>query len=452
MASNMDKVFITDKQTLEDLNITGRYRPDSLFSIFNQTKTGGGEKLLDEMFHHPLTDPDLINQRSNRFLYFQQNQLAFPVETIVFNEMENYLHSGGGRTFFGSFFQVVRLYALKAMGLRTEFEQLIKGLGATAVALNHLNKFFSELMMEDPENPLKTEIQQFLELYNSVALQWLPNFTQEQKMNLFQLVARDHHLRNSLAKELKKVLQLVYNLDVYISVSLVAATRGLSYAKALPAEKYLIKANNCRHIAIENGVGNPVLIDSSNNLLFLTGANMAGKSTFMKSLGTTLYLAHMGFPLAADDMEFSVKDGVYTSINVPDDINQGYSHFYAEVLRVKNVAEEVASGKNLLIIFDELFKGTNVKDAFDATLAVSEAFSEYKNSAFVISTHIVEVGETLQQNGHAGVLFRYMPTEVIDGKPRYPYTLRTGISSDRHGMVIIKNEKILEIIKGDEEV
>ncbi len=66
-------------------------------------------------------------------------------------------------------------------------------------------------------------------------------------------------------------------------------------------------------------------------------------------------------------MQFRIQDGMYTSINVPDNINLGYSHFYAEVLRVKKVAIEVSRDKRLIVIFDELFKGTNVKDAFDAT-------------------------------------------------------------------------------------
>ena len=115
----------------------------------------------------------------------------------------------------------------------------------------------------------------------------------------------------------------------------------------------------------------------------------------MKSIGTNLYLAHLGFPVAASQLEFSLLDGLFSSINVPDDIQKGYSHFFAEVLRVKDVALQVRSGKRLLVLFDELFKGTNVKDAYDATLAVTEAFARFRDCLFVISTHIIEVGEAL---------------------------------------------------------
>ena len=172
---------------------------------------------------------------------------------------------------------------------------------------------------------------------------------------------------------------------------------------------------------------------------------MAGKSTFMKSFGIAIYLAHMGFPVAAESMTFSVQDGMYTSINVSDSLDKGYSHFYAEVLRVRHVAEEVSRSRNLVIIFDELFKGTNVKDAYDATVAVTEAFGENRNCTFIISTHIVEAGQTLKGQC-PNMLFVYFPTIMDKQVPRYTYKLQDGISSDRHGMMIIVNEGILDIL------
>ena len=97
-----------------------------------------------------------------------------------------------------------------------------------------------------------------------------------------------------------------------------------------------------------------------------------------------------------------------------------------------------------LFFFDELFKGTNVKDAYDATLAVTEKLAQYNNCAFVISTHIIEVGEMLR--GTATIQFRYMPTIMEGAVPRYTYQMTEGITTDRQGMIIIENEKILEIL------
>ena len=173
---------------------------------------------------------------------------------------------------------------------------------------------------------------------------------------------------------------------------------------------------------------------------------MAGKSTFMKSLGIALYLGHMGFPVAAAEMSFSVLDGLFTTINLPDNLGMGASHFYAEVLRVKKVAEELKRGKNLLVIFDELFRGTNVKDAYEATIAITEAFAGKRESIFVISTHIIEAGEVLRKRCD-NIGFLFLPTRMEGTKPVYTYQLEQGITDDRHGMVIIRNEGILDILE-----
>ena len=145
-------------------------------------------------------------------------------------------------------------------------------------------------------------------------------------------------------------------------------------------------------------------------------------------------------------MEFSVQNGMFTTINLPDNMNMGYSHFYAEVMRVKKVAESVGGSKNLIVIFDELFRGTNVKDAYDATVAVTEAFAANRNCIFIISTHIIEAGETLKERCN-NINFINLPTVMEGSTPRYTFKIASGISSDRHGMIIINNEGILDILK-----
>jgi DNA mismatch repair ATPase MutS len=166
----------------------------------------------------------------------------------------------------------------------------------------------------------------------------------------------------------------------------------------------------------------------------------------MKSLSIAMFLAHAGFPVAAKKMEFAVLDGVYTTINLPDNLGMGASHFYAEVLRVKKMAVELGAKKNLFIVFDELFRGTNVKDAYEATIAITTAFAKKRKSIFVISTHIIEAGDVLKERC-PNINFVYLPTRMTGNQPEYTYTLEQGITGDRHGMVIINNEKILEILR-----
>jgi DNA mismatch repair ATPase MutS len=253
-------------------------------------------------------------------------------------------------------------------------------------------------------------------------------------------------LRFRFRTALQRLLRVLHYLDVYIAVGRVAGERGFVLPVALPRGRHSVDIEGVYHPQVKNAIPNDICITPEGNVIFLTGANMAGKSTFMKSLSIAIFLAHMGFPVAAAKMEFAVLDGIYTTINLPDDLEMGASHFYAEVLRVKKMAIGLRSGKNLFITFDELFRGTNVKDAYEATIAITKGFANKRNSLFVISTHIIEAGDVLKA-ACPNVRFVYLPTRMNGHQPVYTYKLESGITDDRHGMVIINNERILETLE-----
>jgi DNA mismatch repair ATPase MutS len=245
---------------------------------------------------------------------------------------------------------------------------------------------------------------------------------------------------------MKDILRHIYLLDVYSSVARVAVSRGFALARATTSRDNTLSIDGMHHPGLADPVANSIRIDRNRNIIFLTGANMAGKSTFMKTLGVTLFLAHIGFPVPAEHMEFTVQSGLFTTINMADNLNMGYSHFYAEVLRLKKVALQAARDENLVIIFDELFRGTNVKDAYDATIAITAAFAGRPNCMFIISTHIIEAGEALRES-HPNIDFLYFPTTMNGSSPEYTYGLTPGITNDRHGMMIIDKENIIGILK-----
>lgn len=437
--------FTTDKQTLDDLNILGKYKSNSIYKLFNEVQTSGGEKLLDQMFVHPLTDDLAINKRTAVFSYFQHKAIVFPFNAAHLTRVENYLSmvSSGGLLSAG--LQLAKKKGLKYMGLDKEYTLVQTGLLETIALINQVYQFLNSIQREDPHNPFKDRIEQVSELYQHPKLSWLAK-PLEGELSLLKSARYDHLIRQVFQQDLKQLLHTVYELDVFLTVSGIASKNNFCYAKALPKNQTTIKMTNVRHPGLKKAVGNSVAIDQHSNVIFLTGANMAGKSTFMKSFGIAIYLSHMGFPIAADEMVLSVQDGIYTSINVPDNLNMGYSHFYAEVLRVKKVAEEVAREKSLVVIFDELFKGTNVKDAYDATVAVTEGFSAHRNCSYIISTHIIEAAEALKKCSN--FQFVYLPTIMEGTIPKYTYRLQEGVTADRHGKMIIDNERIIELITG----
>jgi DNA mismatch repair protein MutS len=446
--------FIADKQTLEDFNLLGKYKENSIFSLFNRVKTTGGEHLLQKMFQSPLTDPEVINNRSGIFKYFQGKQTTFPLGNEQFSAMENYLNGSSGKNYATIFITLVKKKLLATLVRDEEYPKIQSGLRQTIAVLYQCKTFINQLEagekkhLHQQDHPFYDELLTVKNILNDPKLEWLAEEQTGADLYILQKLAKyDHLLRHVMQDAIQTVMDIFYQLDVYIAVANLAQEMDFNYAKALTKEANLLTAIALRHPNIPKAVANPITFHQNSNMIFLTGANMAGKSTFMKAFGINVYLAHMGFPVAAGHMEFSVKQGIYSSINVPDNLDMGYSHFYAEVLRVKKVAKEVSSGKDLVIVFDELFKGTNVKDAYDATLAVTAAFSEYRNCLFIISTHIIEAGEVLALQ--ANIQSLYLPTIMNGNIPTYTYQLQQGISSDRHGMMIIENEGILEMLSAE---
>jgi DNA mismatch repair ATPase MutS len=269
-------------------------------------------------------------------------------------------------------------------------------------------------------------------------------------LSYVQVAEYDQLFRFTIRKALLKLLYYAYELDVFISVAQASKEQGFSFAQIEEEEENIIEMQGVYHPLVPHAIPNDITITEKNNMVFLTGANMAGKSTFMKTFSISIYLAHMGFPVPAKSMRFSVQDGMFTTINLSDNLNLGFSHFYSEVLRVKKVAESLKTNERIIVVFDELFRGTNVKDAYDATVAIMNAFAGKRKSTFVISTHIIEAGEALKEL-RDNIKFLYLPTVMKGNIPAYTYQLREGITSDRHGMVIIRNEGILDILTVDHQ-
>jgi DNA mismatch repair ATPase MutS len=438
--------FITDQQTLNDLNLLGKHRRGSIFSLFCKVHTTGGERLLEQMFRHPLTDVDAINGRSGVFRYFAEQRLVFPLSGSQVDAMENYLESPGYGHLPAAVWHSLRQKAMATLVRHEAYGLLREGLLAAVSGLQVLYVFLRELMARDPMGPYVARAREALAVLEDRRLIAVLVDDRPEDWPLLTVARYDHLLRTRFRAGLETVRNVLSELDVYIGVSGLARSNGWGHARALPAKDNIIRIEGLRHPAVSNAVGNAIVLNKDTNMLFLTGANMAGKSTFMKAFGVSVYLAHMGFPVAAAEMVFSVRDGLFSSINVADDLSQGHSHFYAEVLRVKKVAQAVSEGQRLVVLFDELFKGTNVKDAYDGTLAVTNSFARYRRCAFIISTHIVEAGEALRKLRN-NLLFSYLPTVLEDGRPRYPYVLKEGIAADRVGMMIIENEGIIDIIK-----
>lgn len=438
--------FSTDQQTLNDLNLLAKSDGNSIFNLYNDTYTQGGADLLEKMFLYPLSDADEINNRSGIFQYFSSIAGTFPFKTVHLDSVELYLSMTDDRTKLSKKDQTLSIKFGQLISADGDYNMIYNGITAILELLHILKEFVDRNGEKACYTPYKASLQKMKGLFADPVFTALLNEKQSDKLTYAIVSDHDQLLRFKYRAKIKEMLLWIYHMDVYISVAEVALKHQFVFPTALPKEAHTVKLTQLYHPLVKNAVANNIKLDSDSNIIFLTGANMAGKSTFMKSLGIAMYLAHMGFPVAASAMQFSVRDGMYTTINLPDDLNSGNSHFYAEVLRVKKIAKELSVAKNLFIIFDELFRGTNVKDACEGTIAITEEFAKKHNCMFVVSTHIIEAGDVLKERCN-NINFVYLPTLMEDNKPVYTYTLKQGITTDRHGMIIINNERILEIIR-----
>jgi DNA mismatch repair protein MutS len=252
------------------------------------------------------------------------------------------------------------------LGADTEYQKIVSGIVSSSKIV-HRWKSLLEASGAASDDEFNKQMQRFSARLKGSALDDLPLLDEKQKLKREDVIHYDNILRFEEKELLKAVLQDIYSLDIFIAAANVAQENKFVLPSLDVSGQEALHYDQVFHPLIPRAKGNSLSIDMHRNISFLTGANMAGKSTFMKSLGIALFLAHLGFPVPAQGLVFSPREALYTSINLPDDIQMGYSHFYAEVLRIKKVAQQLAEGKKLFVIFDEMFRGTNVKDAFEGT-------------------------------------------------------------------------------------
>jgi MutS domain V len=202
----------------------------------------------------------------------------------------------------------------------------------------------------------------------------------------------------------------------------------------------LFCANGLGHPLIndEKKVTNDFKIDKSGEVLILTGSNMAGKSTFLRTIGVNLCLAYAGGPVNATHLQISLFR-LFTCIRVTDSVTDGYSYFYAEVRRLRALLDALKQPEQLPLFFliDEIFKGTNNKERLIGSRSFVRALAG-RNCVGAISTHDLELvkleGTVPQvQNLH----FR---EEVVDGQLTFDYILRPGPCPTTNALKIMAME------------
>jgi hypothetical protein len=205
----------------------------------------------------------------------------------------------------------------------------------------------------------------------------------------------------------------------------------------IATEDLRVQGKNLKHPFIDPAlcVGNPVDIDGWSRFHVITGANMAGKSTYLRTIGVNYVLAMAGAPVLADSFVFTPVQ-LFTGIKTSDSLQDGESYFFAELKRLKEIIVCLENGEKLFVILDEILRGTNSKDKQKGSKALLRQFVRLGASG-LIATHDLTLGE-LAANFPENVINKRFEVEIEHDQLRFDYLLKEGVAQNLNATFLME--------------
>ena len=433
-----------DKTTLSDLAIFNSEEEFSIFHYVDQTLTSNGKEQLRRTLLSPLRTLEEINgiQQTLQIILQKQDQWPRQISNGSIMVVERFYDSNidpipaqasslgaySYRLLHGPDYSLVKYSATHCFDFVKGMQQLVK-----------------IFLTEGCPTPLKKLLTEVKHITDHEAFRLITAHNKAADVAIPQLLQLAHFILYKYKANMQSLLNMYAQLDAWYGMALAVKKYKLSFPVFTVSDQPFIETKGLYHLLLQDAVSYDVSLNRQTNFLFLTGANMAGKSTFIKSVGIAVFLAHIGMGVPAQQMELSLFDGTLSNINVNDNIVKGESYFFNEVQRIKSTIQKVNDGRKWLILIDELFKGTNVQDAMKCSSAVIEGFLKIRNSLFILSTHLYEIAEPLKV--HSNINFNYFETTVEDEQLVFNYQLKKGISNDRFGYLILKKEGVVKMLE-----
>lgn len=229
-------------------------------------------------------------------------------------------------------------------------------------------------------------------------------------------------------------IKAVSDMEELMSFAVLARTRKVTYPQIGRREYVHVQARGMRHPLISPDVVVENDADFKGGATIITGSNMSGKTTFLRTLGINLILAYAGAPVCADYMEADVMR-IFTSMRVTDDVSNGISTFYAEILRIKTMVEYRKKDKPMLCLIDEIFKGTNSADRIVGATQIIRKLAG-PGSMTLVSTHDFELCDLKGEDGTPAANYHF--EEYYEGDQlRFDYKKKEGRCTTTNAMAIL---------------
>ncbi|GGJ88755.1 MutS-related protein [Parabacteroides faecis] len=431
------KKLETDIQTRNDLCVTQNpYGEFELTSIYNETQSIGGHRLLKNWVTYPISDMRVLHNRIESIRVGGIADLKIDGDSLDF--IEYYLNYDEPPPI--TTLEVISYYQWLKNKFQNNPWNYIKKRGCLYLCelIRELRKISSAEYEAGQPNAVRRTIRMIRSYMESSTFVSIPD--KETACSCYETDQLDYIFRNKGKVAVQGILDIVYEQDAFQSAHKIACEKGYCYPELYSDSSRLV-IHDFFHPALPKAVPNSWNLEEKHINIF-TGSNMAGKSTTLKALSSAIWLAHAGVPVPASRMLCPVYNGLFTSINLPDSLKKRESHFYAEVLRIKSILEKVRDGNGYFIVFDELFRGTNARDAYEASEIVLGLLNKHTKSKFLLSTHIIELAETFYNEKTCQ--FNYMESEIKDDRFICSYKLKEGISESRIGSWLVKKELTID--------
>ncbi len=434
----------TDNTTLNDLAVFQREEEFSIFNKLNLTRTVGGRERLRKNFSSSLKDITAIQnvQETLRLIIEKREEWPLTISNgsimVIHKFYESILDKIPSRPTPSSAYLYKLFHA-------ADYSLAKYSTGHAFDFVKGIQKLISVFLTEDTPDNLKKVLQKASVLIEKHQLNIISSNEKLSNLSMPEMLGLAYYVRYHLKQNFEELIELYFQLDAWYGMAMAVREFGLVFPAFITSQKPELKVKGLYHLLLHEPVSYDIELNQQNNFIFLTGANMGGKSTFIKAVGGAVFLAHTGMGVPATSMELSLFDGLLSNINVEDNIIKGESYFYNEVQRIKKTILKINDGRKWLILIDELFKGTNMLDAIKCSTVVIEGLMKIKSSLFILSTHLYEIGEALRE--YPNINFKYFETGISDGQLTFNYRLLDGISNDRIGYLILQREKVVELLE-----
>ncbi|MDO4757391.1 MAG: DNA mismatch repair protein MutS, partial [Parabacteroides sp.] len=243
--------------------------------------------------------------------------------------------------------------------------------------------------------------------------------------------------RIAYGKDTEKWFDALAQFDAYCSLGGFAFNHPTYVYPQITESYFQMKGKALGHPLLhrDSCIKNDINIEKSAKFLIITGANMAGKSTYLRTVGVNYLFSCIGLPVCAESLTIYPAQLV-TSLRTTDSLASNESYFFAELKRLKMIIDRLQQGEKLFIILDEILKGTNSVDKQKGSLALMKQLINYQTCG-IIATHDLILGE-LEDKFPEQIKNYHFEADIQDDKLTFSYQLREGVAHNMNACFLMQ--------------